>query len=168
MRTFITLDPEYLPWAPETPNVKLRRKHNKIVEFMLPLCLMALMMGGIFLYLNRESLTQGSVHDPIAGAATPAVTAMVGERATMSPVDVAAPTMGQIGALTLIRKRDQITLYCKEYRLIADDEIISQGSTITNSKMAINNELVMVHGAVVDVRSHKIISVVCDGKTVTP
>lgn len=173
MRTFVTLDPEYLPWAPDTPNVKLRKKHNRLLEAVIPIIAIVVVMGGIWLYVNRGTLTQGdgvAAAPTVVAAALPGAPVVTRESVTRTDsLSAAAPTMGQFGAITLLLKRDkQFTLYCQEYRLIVGNETIRQGNTMTTSRLIINHELVYARGAMIDASAYnpKKIKVICDGKTV--
>lgn len=118
MRTLVTLDPEYIPWAPSAPEVKLRRKRNKFVSAALPIVMGILVIGGIWLFVNRGTLSQG---DGVGTAATSTVAggtatdSREGESVAASPAPADVLSVGRPGALALRRGNSVTFLTCATY-----------------------------------------------------
>jgi len=168
MRTFVTLDPEYIPWAPHTPNVKLRRKHNKFLAAVMPVLALAIVVGAMVLYMNWDKfgvpLAQGDVH-PIAGTEAEALTTPVSEGAGVVDASASVPAIGKIGYLTLRTKKGDVLYECNTYRVLSRGDVVAQGDTLSIERDVIESVLTDVHGAFVDVRGLRRLVVMCDEET---
>ncbi len=153
MRTLVTLDPEYIPWAPSAPEVKLRRKRNKL-SAALPIVMGILVIGGIWLFVNRGTLSQGD------GVGTAATSTVAGGTATApreggevaaSPAPAEVLTTGRPGALGLRRGNSVTFLPCATYTATVGAQVYA-GKTDTGPVLACGDITV---------------EVVCDGSNIT-
>lgn len=171
MRTIVTLDPEFIPWAPSVPNVKLRRKHNKFLVAIMPVLAVAIAMGAILLYLNRDKfgtpLAQGG-DAPTVDTAAEVLTTPVSEGAGAVDASASVPAIGKIGYLTLRTKKGDVLYECSTYRVTSRGDLVAHGNTLSVKRDVIDRVLTDVHGAFVDVRDLRRLVVMCDEKTIDP
>lgn len=154
MRTLVTLDPEYIPWAPSAPEVKLRRKRNKFVTAALPIVMGILVIGGIWLFVNRGALSQGDGVDlpatsAVAGDST--IDSREGESVAASPAPADVLTAGRPGALGLRRGNTVTFLPCATYTATVGTQVYA-GETSTGPVISCNDITV---------------EVICDEATIT-
>ena len=139
-RCIVTLDPEFLPWSAEAPNVKLRHNHNKAWEFIAPIIVGVLMIGGMLLYTSG-AFSKGS--NPTIGGTAGLLAREGADSATVPPV---------VGALVLVgRDGSRVIRDCESYRVVAGNEILSMGTT--------------EQGAVINIGRRQV-EVWCDGQMV--
>lgn len=166
--TVVSLDPELVPWAPTEPNIKLRRKHNKVLEAVLPILGVIGLMVAMWLFSIRGTFTKGNgAQNPTAGDAAPVGAIVAGESVTHSLIGAASPSMGQYGAVVFILKKGELTFYCKSYKAIYQNKMLGSGETMTDTRLILDDRLVIARGAVIDARelNPKKITLVCDDKT---
>jgi hypothetical protein len=123
MKTVITLDPEYIPWEPGAPVVKLRRKRHKTLQVVLPLLAFVLLCGGVALFGGAQGKTP-----PVAPVAdvTPVPTA------AGTPVALPTPallTRGQPGRVAVIRGNSVSFFTCATFVVRAGETVLAQGET---------------------------------------
>ena len=143
-KTVITLDPEYIPWEPGAPVVKLRRRRNKKMAAIVSAVVGVLLCGGLGLYgyLNRPPETP--VELPALADVAPAVTP--GHAPTPSLI-----TQAQPGQLAIVQDNVVRFFLCASYSVMSGETILSEGTT--------------VEGAIVDVSRSEGVVIECENET---
>ena len=106
MKRVITLDPEYIPWEPGAPVVRLRRRRNKTLGAALGIGLALLLCGAMALLGTQNKLQTQPTATSAAATAQP----------TATPGIVPTPqliTQGRPGYLTLVRRNVVNFLQCE-------------------------------------------------------
>lgn len=141
MKTVITLDPEYIPWEPGAPVVRLRRKRNKALAAVLSIGFMFVIVGALVI-VNSQRHTPGEPVEALVAATQPA------EQAT--PVAVPTPalvTRGQPGRLAVVRHNVVSFFVCDTFAVRSGEALLEAGDT--------------ANGPIVDVSGKGEVSIEC-------
>jgi hypothetical protein len=145
MKTVITLDPEYIPWEPGNPVVRLRRKRNKTLAAVLGIGFAVVICGGMAYLGSQQKAITEPPHDL---AAAPVPTAMATPGAIPTPALI---TRGQPGRLAVMRGNVVSFFPCETYMIRAGETIVETGDT--------------ENGPVVDVTGHEEVVIECEHET---
>jgi hypothetical protein len=133
MKSIITLDPEYIPWEPGNPVVRLRRKKNKALLAILGIGFFVMVFGGGLFFAQQNS-----------ALGTPAPDLVAAPVPTARPTPVAQPTpallaQGQPGKLAVIRGLVVSFFPCATYSVRAGETVIGAGDTASGPIIDVTN-----------------------------
>lgn len=135
MKTVITLDPEYIPWEPGAPVVRLRRKRNKTLAAILGVGFCVLICGGMLFFAQQK---QQAVTPPDLVDAAPVPTALPTLGILPTPALI---TQGTPGQLAIQRGNVVSFLPCTIYRVRNGDAVIvAEGDTASGPIVDVSDQ----------------------------
>jgi len=144
MKTVITLDPEYIPWEPGNPTVRLRRKRNKTLAAILVVVAMVFLFGG-GLFMS----SQNKPGTPAALEAAPVPTAPATWAVVPTPALI---TRAQPGRLAVIDGNTASFFPCGVYGVRSGETVIATGDA--------------TDGVIVDVTGYEGVTIECENQIV--
>lgn len=126
MKTTISLDPEYIPWEPGAPVVRLRRtKAQRRLTAFLSAGALALLFGA---FLGYGYLSQAQPATPEAPATVAAVPTPGATAAAYAPPALVMNSPPP-GTLAIVRDNTAVFFRCDAYRVRLGEHVLAEGTT---------------------------------------